>query len=82
MTKAPEPKEMPVTLPDKYTPIMIEHLQPFERARCEKMINELKLMETRKRMGVRAWELDKMQARAKAIETNYDRYCLKWKPEG
>jgi hypothetical protein len=64
-------------LPDKYTPIFWEHLKGFERARCQRYVDELMRMEQRKRLGVRPWELDKMQARATKIDKDYDRYCLK-----
>ncbi|WP_269532612.1 hypothetical protein [Chitinimonas sp. BJYL2] len=71
----------PVTLPDKYTPIFYEHLKGKEKDRCDKYVKELKVMETRKRLGAQPWELERMAAKRDKIEKDYDKFCLRWKPQ-
>ena len=65
------------TLPDKYSPILYEHLPGKEKARCEKYVNELVLIEKRKKMGAKPWDLEKMAAKQAKIEADYDKYCLR-----
>ncbi|MGQ5524605.1 hypothetical protein ACUHMQ_15280 [Chitinimonas sp. PSY-7] len=65
-------------LPDKYSPILYEHLEGKERTRCDKYVDELKIIEKRKAGGrVKPWDRDKMDAKEKQIEKNYDKYCLR-----
>ncbi|GAB3248184.1 hypothetical protein [Chitinimonas naiadis] len=74
----PAPKPEPIILPDKYTPIFYEHLQGKERERCEKYVEELTIMEKRKRMGmVQPWDKEKMEKKQLKIADDYDKYCLR-----
>jgi len=68
--------EPPIALPDKYAADKYADLQPFERSRCDGYVNELTLMEKRKRLGVRAGDAAAMEKRTAQIDKLYDRYCL------
>ncbi|MBV8658505.1 MAG: hypothetical protein JO142_11835 [Burkholderiales bacterium] len=66
-----------IELPEKYTPDHYANLQPFERDRCDRYVNELRLMAKREHMGGRPGDADKMKARTEQIDKDYNKYCLK-----
>lgn len=66
----------PAPLANKYAPILYEHLPAKEKARCDKYVQELTLIEKRKAMGTKPWDIEKMAVRQKQIDTDYDKYCL------
>ena len=66
-----------VDLAEKYTPEHYANLKPFERDRCDRFVNELRLMQKRKQMGARPGDADKMKERSEQIDKDYDKYCLK-----
>lgn len=65
-------------LPEKYSAVYYEQLQGKEKARCDKYVTELKVMDKRKSMGrVQPWDLEKMKVKQQKIEKDYDKYCLR-----
>lgn len=77
--KPPAPK--PLEIPTKFEAINYETLVEYERKRCDGFVEEYRIIEKRKQLGGgRQWEVDKMLAKQKKIDGDYDRYCLKGKP--
>ncbi|MFC4159388.1 hypothetical protein [Chitinimonas lacunae] len=75
---APVPAPKPQAIPFKFEPVNYATLAEYERKRCDGLVEEYRIIEKRKQLGGgREWEVEKMLAKQKKIDGDYDRYCLK-----
>jgi hypothetical protein len=67
----------PVSLPEKYTAEHYARLQPYERERCDRFVNQLYLIAKRKQLGgLHSNDKGDMAKRAEQIDKDYEKYCL------
>jgi hypothetical protein len=67
----------PIALPDKYSAEKYADLKPYERQRCDRLVNELKLIEKRRQLGaIHSATKTDMDKRREQIDADYDRFCL------
>jgi hypothetical protein len=66
-----------IVLPEKYAAEHYARLQPYERQRCERYVNQLYLIEARKQLGaLHNSDRSDMAKRAEQLSKDYDTFCL------